>query len=223
MSAVQPSPQRLAGPRRESTPRETGGAEPAARRNGGGLDSERLSVLLERARDNDRDSLAEIVAMVTPVLWQVARAQGLDRDTAEDVVQTTWLALLKHLHDIRTPAALTGWLVTVVKRESWRVCRARRGEQLVEEWPANLASETEPAPEAAVIDAERRSRLWTLVRQLPQRCQRLLRIVAVTPRPDYAEISKTLGMPHGSLGPTRGRCLAKLRHLMEIDPTWSSR
>ena len=58
------------------------------------------------------------------LLWQVARSQGLDRDTAEDVVQTTWLSLLRHLDTIRSAGALTGWLVTVTKREAWRVRRA---------------------------------------------------------------------------------------------------
>src|SRR5262249_58471117 len=82
---------------------------------------DRLAVLLEQARSGaDRASLNAIVVELNPVLWQVARAQGLDRDAAEDVVQTTWLSLLRHLDGIRSATALTGWLVTVTKREAWR-------------------------------------------------------------------------------------------------------
>src|SRR5262249_22633718 len=98
-------------------------AGPAA---GGGREV-RLAGWLEEAQAGRRDSLNRIVAELSPLLWQVARAQGLDRDVAEDVVQTTWLSLLRHLDGIRTSAALTGWLVTVTKREAWRVRRSRPG------------------------------------------------------------------------------------------------
>ncbi|MBI1759121.1 MAG: sigma-70 family RNA polymerase sigma factor [Actinobacteria bacterium] len=197
---------------------------PAAGRSagGGGIDGARLVSLLAEARAGNRDSVGEIVSTLTPLLWQVARAQGLDRDTAEDVVQTTWLALLRHLHGIHTPAALTGWLITVTKREAWRAARARRYERPVEDWPVDRVCDPAPTPDTEVVMADCRNRLWALVRALPVRCQQLLRIVAVTPRPDYAAISAALGMPHGSLGPTRGRCLAKLRRLIDTDPTWSS-
>ena len=62
--------------------------------------------------------------------------------------------------------------------------------------------------------------LWTHVQDLSERCRRLLAVIAFADRPDYAAIAEALGMPVGSIGPTRGRCLAKLRAALEADPTW---
>jgi len=64
--------------------------------------------------------------------------------------------------------------------------------------------------------------LWRNVAKLPERCQQLLRVVAFAERPDYGALSVALGMPVGSIGPTRGRCLAKLRTMLSADPEWSS-
>jgi DNA-directed RNA polymerase specialized sigma24 family protein len=71
-----------------------------------------------------------------------------------------------------------------------------------------------PGSEDLVISDEQRHALWTAVRQLSPRCQELIRIVAFVPRPDYQAVAAELGMPIGSIGPTRGRCLAKLRALL---------
>jgi RNA polymerase sigma factor (sigma-70 family) len=196
------------------------GSQPAAPDRSGGPD--RLAVLLERARDGgDRSGLDGIVAELTPLLWQVARAQGLDRDAAEDVVQTTWLSLLRHLDGIRSAGALTAWLVTVAKREAWRVRKAGRSERQMEDWAEDTLPDPDPLPEDQVLADDQRRALWQAVRRLSQRCQELLRVVAFVRRPDYTELSAVLGMPPGSIGPTRGRCLAKLRQLLSADPTWS--
>ncbi|WP_410609711.1 RNA polymerase sigma factor [Amycolatopsis sp. lyj-109] len=183
-----------------------------------------IGELLEAARTGDRQCLAEIVRELTPMLWHIARAQGLDPDSSSDVVQHTWLTLVRSLADIRTPDALTGWLVVVTKREAWRVARALRAERLVD--PADLrdSPDQDLGPEQLAVAAETNHRLWTLLRRLPDRCQRLLRIVAFVPRPDYRAVGASLGLPHGSIGPTRGRCLAQLRRLLEAggrdDEVW---
>ncbi|QKV72453.1 RNA polymerase sigma factor [Amycolatopsis sp. Hca4] len=179
--------------------------------------SVRVGQLLEAARAGDRGSLAEIVRELTPLLWHVARAQGLDTEASSDVVQSTWLALLRSLSDIQNPAALTGWLVQVTKREAWRVARARRAERPVDTAVFGDAPDPAPDPEQEAVTADGNRRLWTLLRRLPARCQALLRIVAFVPRPDYAEISAQLGMARGTIGPTRGRCLARLRALLETE------
>jgi hypothetical protein len=62
--------------------------------------------------------------------------------------------------------------------------------------------------------------LWTHFEELPPKCQALLRVVAFADRPDYAAVSEALKMPMGSIGPTRGRCLAKLRTALANDPAW---
>ena len=104
----------------------------------------RLAALLESARSGRRESLNEIVVELSPVLWQVARAQGLDREAAEDVIQCTWLSLLRHLAQIHSPVALTAWLVTATKREAWRVRGAHRAEQPLDQ--NQLADTQDPQP-----------------------------------------------------------------------------
>ncbi|MFJ8962833.1 RNA polymerase sigma factor [Lentzea sp. NPDC102401] len=177
----------------------------------------RMGQLLEAARHGSRDSLNEIVRELSPMMWHVARAQGLDRDAASDVVQNAWLKLIVSWSDIRSPQALISWLVTVTKRESWRARRARGQEDLVDGSAFEMIVDDLPTPEEHVVTDASQQHLWALVRQLPSRCQALLRMLAFTHRPDYGEIGATLGMKHGTIGPTRGRCLAKLRTLLTSD------
>jgi RNA polymerase sigma factor (sigma-70 family) len=176
---------------------------------------ERLAALLVEAQAGERESLERIVVELSPLLWQVARAQGLDREAAEDAVQCTWLSLLGGLDRIHTPVALTAWLVTATKREAWRVRAAARTETPVDGSMMPEMTDPLPMPEETVLLAERHRDVWRAVRHLPERCQELLRVVAFVHRPDYDEVAVALGMPRGSIGPTRGRCLAKLRTLLD--------
>src|SRR5215468_2057530 len=91
-----------------------------------------LGLLLSRARAGDRRAFDEIIERLMPLVWNVARAQGLSRETASDVVQTTWLQLLEHLNDIREPEALAAWLVAVTRREARRMRTAQRRDELIE-------------------------------------------------------------------------------------------
>jgi RNA polymerase sigma factor (sigma-70 family) len=177
----------------------------------------RLADLLEAARDGDQKSLSELVDELTPLLWQVARAQGLDRDTSCDIVQTAWLKLLGSLREIHSPRALTAWLITVTRREAWRVRNAGRMELPARDVLFAELPDLGPTPEEQGVATERRRLLWSAVDQLSERCQQLLRIIAFTTRPDYDVVSMALGMPRGSIGPTRGRCLAKLRDVLAAD------
>jgi RNA polymerase sigma factor (sigma-70 family) len=183
--------------------------------------SARMADCLERTRNGERAALAEVVRELNPLLWQVARAQGLAAEDAADVVQTTWLELLRRLHDIRSAQALTAWLITATRREAWRV--RDRSRRRATDSAALLESLPDPGPEPgeALLSDERDRILWLHFRRLPQRCRELLRVVAHTDRPDYATVAEALGMPQGSIGPTRGRCLAKLRQLLLADPHWS--
>jgi RNA polymerase sigma factor (sigma-70 family) len=183
----------------------------------------RLGECLRRAQAGERGALDEVVRELNPVLWQVARAQGLGVEDAADVVQTSWLELLRRLSEIRSPQALTAWLVTATRREAWRV--RERSRRHLPDGTAVLSTAPDPDPEPAdqLLTDERDRALWRSFRRLPGRCRELLRIVAQVDRPDYQAVSAELGVPHGSIGPTRGRCLAKLRELLLADPSWSSR
>ncbi len=176
-------------------------------------DSDRLASLLVAARGGDRDSLNTIVRELTPMLWHVARAQGLDRDSSSDVVQSTWLTLLTSLSAIRDPGALVGWLVTVTKREAWHISRAQRAEPVAETSTLD-GVDPGPGPDERVVVSDRNAKLWAALGRLPEKCRRLLRIVAFTHRPDYTKFARELGMARGSVGPNRSRCLTQLQRLL---------
>lgn len=181
----------------------------------------RIGGLLDGARNGQEEAVGQIVAELSPLLWQVARAAGLSSGDAEDVLQTVWVRLLSHLDGIRTPGALTAWLVITTKREAWRVRAAgRRQLPADQDWLAAIPDPEPSGEEQAVVDDQRRA-LWAALGQLSPRCQELLRIVAFVPRPDYGTVAVALGIPRGSVGPTRGRCLAKLRAIMAADPEGS--
>jgi RNA polymerase sigma factor (sigma-70 family) len=181
----------------------------------------RIAGLLDAARSGSDDALGQIVTELSPLLWQVARAAGLDSGDAEDVLQTVWLRLVSHLDGIRSPAGLTAWLVVTTKREAWRVRAAgRRQLPADQDWLAALPDRGPGLEEQVIIDDQRRA-LWAAIGQLSRRCQELLRIIAFVPRPDYAAVAAELGMRPGSVGPTRGRCLAKLRAVLAGGPEGS--
>jgi RNA polymerase sigma factor (sigma-70 family) len=178
----------------------------------------RIAGLVSAARDGSDDALSQIVTELSPLLWQVARAAGLSSGDAEDVLQTVWMRSLSHLEGIRTPRAFTAWLVITTRREAWRVRAAgRRQLPADEDWLAALPDQDPGSEERAIIDDQRRA-LWSALGKLSPRCRELLRIIAFVPRPDYGAVATELGMPRGSLGPTRGRCLSKLRALLAGDP-----
>lgn len=170
-------------------------------------------------RNGERERLSELVDLVTPVLWNAARSQGATSSHCEDAIQTAFLQLVDHAESIAEPAAVLGWLVVVVKREVWRLARGSRREVDVDELPEGPSQQLDP--ESLSILSERQRVLWHHVSTLSPRCQELLRIVAFADRPDYAAIAESLGMPVGSIGPTRGRCLHKLRTTLGADPRWT--
>lgn len=183
------------------------------------------AVAFSRHRDGDSSAMGDLVDQVTPLLWHTARSQGADPATAEDVVQTTWLKLVEHTTDISDPQAVLQWLLMTTKREAWRAVRRDRRTVPHETWEEPATGDpTAPLPvrdpATATEDAEIASAVWSHVGTLPERCQQLLRLVAFVDRPDYSVVSAALGIPVGSIGPTRGRCLAKLRLALLSDPAW---
>jgi RNA polymerase sigma factor (sigma-70 family) len=164
--------------------------------------------------EGDAVALDELVRVMTPVLWHVVRAYRLPADVAEDVVQTTWLALVRSRDRIQEAAAVGGWLTMTARREAWKVARASGRALPVEDDELARRVPDEGSAEEEVLRRDGDDRLWNAVERLSERCRALLRIVAFEHRPDYTRIAADLGMPIGSIGPTRGRCLQKLRTLM---------
>lgn len=180
-----------------------------------GLDGHDLyAACLHAARAGDRKAMNRLVEELTPVVWQVARGKGLDRHTAEDVVQTVWLALFRNLERIEDPKALVKWLITTTRREARDVTRRlSRPVPLTDELAETVPSR-HPEPEAEAMRADRDRRIWEAFGRLSERCQELIRLTVLTGRAEYGLVADALGMPRGSIGPTRGRCLQRLRETL---------
>jgi RNA polymerase sigma factor (sigma-70 family) len=148
---------------------------------------------------------------------------SLDAASAEDVLQTVWLTLVRKSDTITEPVALLQWMVVTTKREAWRVAK-NQGRFKTDDLESSSAPANNGASiEDAILRDDSDSRLWRHIAALPERCRTLLRVIAFADRPDYAELARALGMPQGSIGPTRGRCLAKLRIALAQDPSWEHR
>jgi RNA polymerase sigma factor (sigma-70 family) len=136
-----------------------------------------------------------------------------DADAA-DVVQTTWLRLVEHLGRIHEPDRVGAWLATTARRESLRVIaaggRVSPTDQLAD------VPDAQSGPAETAVRNDRDAVLWKAFAALGERCRVLLRLLASEPPASYDEIAATLDMPVGSIGPTRGRCLARLRTELEL-------
>jgi RNA polymerase sigma factor (sigma-70 family) len=182
----------------------------------------RAATLFRVYRDGDEAKMGELVALLTPILWHTVRAQRVERDLAEDVVQTVWLALIRNANSIADPQAVLQWLIVSARREAWRVVKREDRIESREFDADDFVSPARDLPEEATLRDDGASRLWRHIARLPDRCQALLRVIAFADKPDYAQVAEALGMPVGSIGPTRGRCLAKLRLQLAADPTWET-
>ena len=170
-------------------------------------------------RAGNTQALHTLVTSVTPVLWHVVRSCGLSQQAAEDTVQTTWLRLVENVARIESPQAVLGWLCTTAKREAWKVQKLVRSVDPVADLEPNVPTPHDPAQIAAMHDESRR--LWEHFVTLSPKCQQILRVVSMGGAPDYASLATAMGVPIGSIGPTRGRCLAALRKALLDDPDWS--
>lgn len=181
---------------------------------------DRAAALFTQWRDGRPEALNELVRLLTPMLWHTVRAYRLDQPSAEDVVQGAWLALVRKQDGVDDPQAVVRWLTVTARREAWRVSKRLQRQEPVEEEVLQAKAGIEVSPEDMVVRNHRDKALWDAVSKLPERCQRLLRVVAFADRPDYEQLSRDLGMPVGSIGPTRGRCLNKLRAALVALGDW---
>ena len=213
----------------EDTPRSpqpTTGRAPDRARDRGAQLSDDAADAFRRWQAGDDDGLDRLVRLLSPLLWHLARAYRLDEAGSEDAVQATWLSLVRSADSIRDPQAVLRWLTVTVRRHASRAA-ASAGRMVLtepEEFTTDSATArsaaVEPGPEDAVVALSASSVLWAHVALLSQRCQQLLRVVAFSEHPDYAELSRTMSMPVGSIGPTRRRCLAKLQQSLGNDERW---
>jgi RNA polymerase sigma factor (sigma-70 family) len=182
------------------------------------VDYDRRARLYLAARAGDGAAQQTLAVELNELLWRAARRTGLDRESAADVVQTAWLRLWHT--ELEHPRALTKWLLTTVSREAWKQIGHMRREVVAD--PIDIQDEeaTEGVEDGMIRLAEQEAVRRAFLAQ-PERCRRLLAFVATVARPDYDVIAEALGMKRGSIGPTRGRCLDKLRRTLLDDPSWS--
>ena len=173
---------------------------------------------VRRAAAGDKAAWDELVASFGRLVWSIATAHRLGPADAAEVSQTTWLRLVENLDRINQPERLGGWLATTARHESLRQLRLRG-----REYPTDDESRLDPGmddrtptPESLTLDSDRDRRLWRAFAALPESCRVLLHLVVVV-GPPYAEVADALDMPIGSIGPTRARCLERLRRLLAAD------
>lgn len=198
------------GPAAPTAPPATRGTTPEGlrRRDVGDL-VVRAGTAFEEYRNGVPGAIDTLVRLVSPMLWHTARQCGLSAAEAEDVVQQTFMSLVRSKDSISDPLAVVRWLTVSLRRLAWRE-RANSAKRSGEE-PTDEDLPRAPSAEHAAVLTDQQRRLWALVSEMSERCRRLLAVIAFAPRPDYATIAVDLGIPVGSIGPTRGRCLAKLR------------
>jgi RNA polymerase sigma factor (sigma-70 family) len=169
--------------------------------------------LLTRARNGDKEAWDAIVERYAPLIWSICRRHRLTSADAGDVGQRVWLQLVTHLNHIRDPAAIPGWLATTTHRECGTIQRAARRWQPLG-WVLDAGHI--PGPRAGeaeheLLAAERHAALYEAFARLPAGWQQLIAALTEDPPLPYAQISAQLGIPVGSIGPMRNRCLDKLR------------
>jgi RNA polymerase sigma factor (sigma-70 family) len=173
-----------------------------------------LASHLRLAAAGDGRAWRELVEEFEGMLWSIVRGYRLCHADGGDVVQTTWLRLAENVERLRDPARLGAWLATTARRECLRTIRASRRE-LPDPEPPEATDREIPPLDGALIEAERNAALRSALQRLPARDQALLLMLVADSPPSYEEIGAALRMPIGSIGPTRGRALARLRGQLE--------
>lgn len=182
-----------------------------------GSESVSVELLVQHAARGDKRAWERLVDQYSRLIWSITVEYRLVESDAADVAQTTWLRLLEHIDRIQHPDRVGSWLAATARNECLRSLASRKRfvlahEDVAFDGPAGY----EPAVDEALLADERARTVRQAMAHLPKRWQRLLELLMADPPASYAEISDELGLPVGSIGPTRGRCLAKLRVLLSM-------
>lgn len=205
---------RASGHLRERPEDGGGGAAAATPDQGAGaLDA---GWLVRRAAEGDRWAWERLVDQYARLIWAMTRDFKLVESDAADVFQVTWLRLLEHIDRIEHPARVGSWLAATARHECLRSVASRKKVVLVHDHAAlDGVAAHEPQVDERLLADERAEAVREALTRLPRRWQLLLEMLMADPPVSYAEISDQLGLPVGSIGPTRGRCLARLRVLLQ--------
>jgi RNA polymerase sigma factor (sigma-70 family) len=184
-------------------------------------DDSSVSALVARVCDGDQEAWNELVERFTPLVFSICKRYQLSRHDTDDVGQSVWLLLVENIASLREAAALPGWLKTTTTREVFRVMRVARRHDHDDLPPeGQIPGDTDAATiEEGLIAAELNDALRAAFDELRPNCHDLLSLLVSDPPLPYSDISAMLGIPMGSIGPKRARCLEQLRrspHLAQI-------
>jgi RNA polymerase sigma factor (sigma-70 family) len=170
--------------------------------------------LVVRARAGDADAWRDIVEGLQGVVWRTVGGFGLSPEDRKDVFAAAFFRLFERLDTIREPLKLPGWIATTTRNEALTLLRARNRLE-----PRDTVGDGDSGagpPDQDLLDLELIDALHQALERLAPGCRRLLEMLTVEPPLSYDEISVALDMPRGSIGPTRQRCLDRLRHSSEL-------
>jgi RNA polymerase sigma factor (sigma-70 family) len=175
--------------------------------------------LVQACRQGEAHAWEALVLRYQRLIYAIPRRAGLSDEMAADVFQRVWIVLLEHLDRIEQPERIGAWLTTAAKRETWRAGRSQRAVPgLIGEFHAETVAlpSDAPLPDDVLEELEKQHMVRTSLAALDQRCRNLLTLLYYREnRPPYQEIARILDMRPGSIGPTRTRCLTKLRLLLD--------
>jgi RNA polymerase sigma factor (sigma-70 family) len=173
-----------------------------------------VAELLAAAEQGNQQAWDALVDRYGRLVWSVVRGFRFDSATAADVSQTVWLRLVEHCGRIRDPERLPAWLATTARNESIRATR-RMARAVPTEFSVEMADDAAPPLDERLLEDEQLRTALAAFDQMAPKCQELLRLLCTDPPLDYEAVSQVLEMPIGSIGPTRARCLERLRRHME--------
>jgi RNA polymerase sigma factor (sigma-70 family) len=175
--------------------------------------------LVRRCAAGERAAWSVLVRRYESLVYTIPRRARLPDAAVDDVFQTTFLHLLEHVDRLRQPDRLREWLVTTAKFETWRLCRqsreAARGEGVADDAIESLV-DTQPLPDEFLAEVQTWHAVQRGLERIEPRCRQIIEWLYLVDEPlSYEEVAKRLGLPAGSISPTRQRCLGKLRVLLQ--------
>lgn len=177
--------------------------------------------LVSACRRGDQLAWERLIRRYQRLIYAIPLRAGLDADHAAEIFQDVFTTLFQKLNDLEQPEKLHAWLVTTTRRKTLHAiskAQAQQSHLISEEEPEVSTSirDEAPLPDEQLLILEEQHRIRTALSSMDDRCKTLLQMLFYASEPpSYADIAKSLGIPEGSIGPTRARCLAKLLRMLK--------